>query len=320
MKVAVIMNARAGSIGVGAKDERADEIVAAFAAAGVEAEIRACEGSKLTSTARNAAQGGFDAVVAAGGDGTVNAVASGLIGGEVPMAVLPMGTLNHFAKDLGMPLPLADAAKAIAEGRVGRIDAGEVNGRVFVNNSSIGLYPEMVVAREAEQKRRGIGKWRAMLIAAWRVLVRFPILVVHVLAGARAMVTRTPVVFVGCNEYRLGAIGLWQRTQLDGGRLHLYLLRCRGRWKMFRLMVRALLQRPESVDDFEVEAVEDLRIDVRKRQVKVALDGEVVRMAPPLRYRIRAGALPVIVPRSSTSVAPREGEGDGDDAGKEEAA
>lgn len=306
MKVAVVMNAGAGSIGKAAAEERAEAIRAAFAAASVEATILACEGARLTSTARNAARDGADVVVAAGGDGTVSAVAAGLIGGDVPMAVLPLGTLNHFAKDLGMPLVLEEAAAAIAAGRVARVDAGEVNGRVFVNNSSIGLYPEMVVSREAEQKKRGIGKWRAMAIAAWRVLRRFPLLVVHVLAGGRALVTRTPLVFVGCNAYQLSPIGLGQRARLDGGALQLYLLRCRGRWKMFRLMLRAILQQPERVEDFECEPASELRIDVRKRRVRVALDGEVVTMAPPLEYRLREAALPVIVPPGSTAVEPVE--------------
>ncbi len=294
MKVAVIMNAGAGSIGAAHARERAEKIEEAFAAAGVEVELHTCEGAKLTATARTAAASGVDAVVAAGGDGTVSAVAAALVDGDVPLAVLPLGTLNHFARDLGMPDDLGDAARAIAALRVERVDCGEVNGRVFVNNSSIGLYPEIVLSRDAVQRSTGHGKWRAMLTAAWRVLRRFPLLTVHVVTDEHDVLTRTPFVFVGNNSYQISALALGQRAQLDAGHLSLYMVRCRGRLKMFWLMVRAILQRLEAVQDFEALEVGEVRVVLPKRHVKVALDGEVASMKSPLRYKIRRGALPVL--------------------------
>ncbi|HVV85968.1 MAG TPA: diacylglycerol kinase family protein, partial [Kofleriaceae bacterium] len=144
MKVAVIMNHAAGSAGVAHARDRAAAIRTAFTDAGVEVELHPGDGPRLADLARAAAASGVDAVVAAGGDGTVSAVASALAGGDVPLAVLPLGTLNHFAGDLGMPRELAAAARAIAAGTIDRVDVGEVNGRVFVNNSSIGLYPLVV--------------------------------------------------------------------------------------------------------------------------------------------------------------------------------
>lgn len=110
------MNAGAGSIGSAKCDERTAEILTALTEAGLEAEVHLCEPARLTETARGLATSGVDAVIAAGGDGTVSAVASALAGGSVPLAVLPLGTLNHFAKDLKMPLGLAEAAHAIATG------------------------------------------------------------------------------------------------------------------------------------------------------------------------------------------------------------
>src|SRR5262249_1860097 len=149
------------------------------------------------------AAGGVDAVVAAGGDGTVSTIAAALAGGDVPLAVLPLGTLNHFARDLGMPATIADAARAIADGAVDRVGVGEVTGRIFVNNSSRGLYPLVVASREADQRATGHGKWRAMLTAIWRVLRRFPLLAVQVRSAAGAVTARTPFVFVGNNAYRV---------------------------------------------------------------------------------------------------------------------
>ena len=306
MKVAVVMNAAAGSIGAAQARARGDAVLAALTAAGIDGELHACAGARLTATARALAAGGFDAVVAAGGDGTVSAVAAGLIGGDVPLAVLPLGTLNHFARDLGMPTDLGEAARAIAAGAVARIDAGQVNGHVFVNNSSIGLYPLLVRSRDAEQRATGHGKWRAMLVAAWRVLRRFPLLAVMVTSEAGSVVTRTPFVFVGNNAYRLSPLALGQRDRLDGGRLSLYTMRCRGRLAMLWLSLRAIVGRAETIEDFEVQAVDAVEVALRRREIKVALDGEVLSLATPLRYTIRAGALAVVRPGSAAAEVGRE--------------
>lgn len=298
MKVAVIMNAGAGSIGAARARERADAIRAAFADAQVDVTIESCAGERLTSAARAAATRGVDAVVAAGGDGTVSAVAAALVGGEVPLAVLPLGTLNHFARDLGMPTELGDAARAIAGGALERVDVGEVNGRTFVNNSSIGLYPALVRTRDAEQRATGHGKWRAMLTAAWRVLRHFPLVSVLVQTEHGAVVTRTPFVFIGNNAYEIRPLALGQRQRLDGGHLGLYTMRCRSRLKMFWLTLRAIFQRAESIEDFEAHEVGDVEVRLPARRVPVALDGEVVTMVSPLRYTSRPGALPVLRPRA----------------------
>ena len=291
MQVVVVMNESSGRA-----ETSPEDVGRALAEAGIQAEVRVCGGDRLSETARAAAAAGVDAVVAAGGDGTVSAVAQALVGGDVPMAVLPLGTLNHFARDLGMPVGLAEASRAIAAARRDQVDVGEVNGRYFVNNSSIGLYPEIVLHRDAEQQRTGRGKWRAMLTAAWRVLRRFPLLVLRVVASGRSIVTRTPLLFVGNNEYRISLLQLGERERLDGGHLGVYLLRCRGRLRMFGLMARAILQRLDQVRDFEAELVDEARVDLRRRRVHVAVDGEVATMRPPLRYRILPRALPVLRP------------------------
>ena len=293
----MIMNACAGGADESKCEERVVAVKAALAAAGIEAEIFACKGVELVETARKAATSGVDAVIAAGGDGTVSAVASALAGTAMPMAVLPLGTLNHFARDIGMPLELEAAARAIASGKPERIDLGEVNGRTFINNSSIGLYPKMVISRDAEQKRSGAGKWWAMIKAAWRVLLRFPLMLVRVITQHSAVVSRTPFLFVGNNDYALTPLTLGQREHLNQGKLSLYMVRCTGRVRMFWLMMRAMLQRLEEVEDFEVQAVTELRVDLRRRRIKVAVDGEVASMSSPLKYRILPGALSVLITR-----------------------
>lgn len=296
MKALILMNAGAGSIGGDQVDERQREVREACAAAGIDAEIQVCEPARLRDLAREAARRPFDVVIAAGGDGTVSAVASGLAGTEMPLGVLPLGTLNHFARDIHMPDDLTDAAKAIASSAVTPIDVAEVNGRTFINNSSIGLYPEIVVSREHQQKTAQRRKYVAMAIAAWRVLKRFPLLAVRLVTPERTLASKTPFVFVGNNPYVINVLELGKRERLDCGKLSIYMVRCNGRLKMFWLMVRAILQRLDAVKDFEVEEVCETWIDVPRRVLKVAVDGEVVTMTSPLHYKIRPGGLRVRMP------------------------
>ncbi len=314
MKVAVIVNAGAGSVGTDKCEERVREIRAAFAAAEVEAEIVLCEPARLTETARQLAGAGagkLDAIVAAGGDGTVSGIAAGLVGSEVPLAVLPLGTLNHFARDIAMPSgDLETACRAIRDGKTEAIDVGEVNGHLFINNSSIGLYPEAVMRRDVERKQGGRRKWTAMLLAIARVFKRFPLLSVCLATPERSVVTKTPFVFIGNNEYSTDMRTLGQRTTLDSGHLSLYTVRCRGRWHLLYLLGRALFSRVEAVRSFETASVTEATVMLRRRRLTVALDGEVVRMSSPLRYRIHPGVLRVIrgTPETADAMASDDAE------------
>ncbi len=299
MDVAIIFNAKAGQLARQACEERARQILAACEQRGIHATSHLCEGRHLTETARRLAASGVDAVVAAGGDGTVSAVAAGLAGTDVALGVVPLGTLNHFAKDLGLG-EVEVALDTIAAGHTEHIDLGEVNGRVFVNNSSIGLYPEMVVERDVERRRNGRGKWPAMIRAAFRTLLRFPLLHVAIALAGKVTSARTPLVFVGNNEYERGPRALGTRRRLDRGRLSVYTVRATRRLHMFWVLLRAVFRRDEP-EDFEAHAVERADIVTNKRSIKVALDGEVVRMKPPLTYRTRPRALRVLAPIASPS-------------------
>ena len=303
MHLALLVNAKPGKLDPTACEARAREIQEAFKAVGVESEIFLCEPARLTRTAQQLAAKDFDAVCAIGGDGTVSAVAGGLAGTEMPLAVLPLGTLNHFAKDLGMPLELADACRAIADGTNEPVDVGEVNGRVFINNSSIGLYPEAVIVRDVERKQRGWSKLPAMLLACARVLWRFPLLAVAVTTPEQSIVTKTPFVFFGNNEYTTSLLSIGKREALDQGKLCIHTVRAKSRAKMFWLMVRAIFGKPEEVRDFEAQCVTEAAVQCKKKHLVVALDGEVLHMRSPLYYRIRPGALIVRrPPREAESV------------------
>lgn len=271
-------------------------VQAALQEARVDATTRIVSARELEKVIRDATRGGADAVVACGGDGTVNAVATAIAGTSTPMGVLPTGTLNHFARDVGIPTDIRLAARVVAEGVVRSVDVAEVNGRVFVNNASIGLYPAMVRERERQIERLGRGKIQAMLLAAATVFARYPLLHVQLRIDDRPVTRTTPFVFVGNNPYAFHLFALGARARLDTGELGLYVPHRTGRWGLLRLAMRALFGRLEQAADFDAVNLEEAVVETRKRRVNVATDGEVTAMTPPLRFRVRPGALRVIVP------------------------
>jgi diacylglycerol kinase family enzyme len=289
--ITVLLNPRAA----GAEKLGAD-IAELFRAAGAEALIVDLQQGQDPAEAARAASARTSTVVAAGGDGTVSRVAAGLVGTPAALGVLPLGTLNHFAKDLRIPLSLEKAVATIAAPRVGMIDVGRVNDRVFLNNSSIGIYPSIIDVRE-ELRRLGHRKWPAFALATLRVLRRYRGVLVTIEAGGRPSVVRTPFVFVGNNEYELEGTRLGGRARLDGGRLFTYLApRVRTR-ELPMLLARALLGRVRQSGAFEIVSASELWIDTpNTRRVRVALDGEMTTMTTPLHYRMCPGALKVLLP------------------------
>jgi diacylglycerol kinase family enzyme len=288
----VLLNAAAG-VKAQLTPERICEL---FAEQGSAVEVVAIDrGDDLCAAAKAALEKGHRTLVAAGGDGTVNAVASCVAGTDAVLGVLPLGTLNHFAKDLAVPLKIEDAVATIVGGRTKRVDVGEVNGRTFVNNSSIGLYPAMVQNREVQQ-RLGRGKWAAFVRAMWTVLGRYPLLHVGINADGQVFTRRTPLVFIGNNDYHIAGLNVGARDRLDAGKLSLYVTRDVGRWNLALFAVRALFGRLRDTVDFDNVQTAAATIVVRSSSLRVATDGEVCRMEPPLEFRIRAGDLQVLVP------------------------
>jgi YegS/Rv2252/BmrU family lipid kinase len=300
-RIAVIIN---GGAGAGHDDAAAADLRAKFRAHGCEAEVTLAKGGDdMIAAARKAIADGVAVVVAGGGDGTINAVASVMAGSGVDFGVLPLGTLNHFAKDMGIPLELDEAVRNIAEGRRVEVDVGEVNDRIFLNNSSLGLYPDIVRDREKQQHRLGRGKWPAAAWAAVAALRRFPFLDVGVGVDGKQHARRTPFVFIGNNEYIMRGLAIGARERLDAGVLSLYVAQRPGRLGVVRFAWRALCGSLAQERDFDVMLSDKFDINTRHRRLRVATDGEVTVMATPLHYRIRPAALAVIVPRVSNTQA-----------------
>lgn len=296
---AIIINATSGADD---KREARERLTELFAAGGTEARISLAEsGEEILELARRAVRDNCEPVIAGGGDGTINAVASVLVGTKRTLGVLPLGTLNHFAKDLRIPLDLEEAARICVEGHAAQVDVGEVNGRIFLNNSSLGLYPSIVRRREKQQERLGRGKWPAFIWAALSVLRRYPFLNVRLSVDDREMVRRTPFVFIGNNEYEMENFNLGARSCLDKGQLSMYVAHRTSRLGLVRLAFSALFGSLYKQDDFDALCTQEIWIETRHTRLRVATDGEVTVMNTPLHYRVRPGALRVLVPKPVTS-------------------
>jgi diacylglycerol kinase family enzyme len=235
-------------------------------------------------------------LVAAGGDGTVNAVADAVRGTETALGVVPVGTLNHFARDLGIPLDPAAAARTIAGGRTTLVDVGEVNGGCFLNNASLGLYPGIVRERERQRRRLRRSKRAAMLWATLAVLDRPPLLELGLELDGRVRECRAPFVFVGNNDYQLEGFDIGKRARLDAGMLNVYTTRSCSAGGLIALALRAIFGRLRQAEDFLESSARSLHVESRRRRLLVATDGEVRAMQTPLEFRIRPRSLKVLVP------------------------
>jgi diacylglycerol kinase family enzyme len=296
MRAIVLVNRRAGAVAASAAWPAPGSIRAALEATGIEASIRSASGESIVDEARAAADERPDAVIAAGGDGTISAVASALAGGDTPLGVFPAGTLNHFAKDLGIPLDLSEAVKVIAANHVERIDLGRLNDRVFVNNASLGVYARALVDRDVRRDLHGLSKWPAMALAVLKVFKRRPLLKVRIIADGQPMLRKTPLVFVGNNRYELELLRIGRRACLTAGELSLYIAATSTRWGMLKLALRAAFGRLRQSRDFESMCIAEVQIEPRRRHIHLALDGEPTALAPPLTFTTWPKALPVIVP------------------------
>jgi YegS/Rv2252/BmrU family lipid kinase len=292
--IEVIINAGSGSVEA---EETKRKLTELFEENGVQANIHLAQnGGEIVGLARKLADSEAGIIVAGGGDGTTSAVAEEVLKAGKILGVLPLGTLNNFSKDLQIPQEIEEAVRVIAEGSVKTIDVGEVNGQIFVNNSSIGLYPHIVKRRE-KQQRLGHGKWRSAFWAALKMLKRSPFFAVRLETEEGTRIVKTPFVFVGNNEYEMDFFNIGRRACLDDGKLSVYFLHRSGRKGLFLLVLRTIFGRLRQTKDFEEIVAEEITIETRKKRVLVAFDGEVENLETPLRYKIHKRVLRVIVPK-----------------------
>lgn len=282
-----------------------DTIARIFTEAGRPHELIACDGGRSVAAAaaqavkRAEAVGGI--VVAAGGDGTLNTVAQAVLGRRCAFGVLPQGTFNYFGRTHGIPQDTEAAARALLDARVEPVQVGLVNGRLFLVNASVGLYPQLLEDREAYKQRYG----RSRRVAAWSAVVTLlrahrP-LRLEMLCGGQDVQVRTLTLFVGNNALQMQQIGLPEAPVVGEGQLAAVMLRPVGTWRLLGLMLRGALGRLGEADDVRSFAFESLSVRPalprRHGAVKVAIDGEIVSLRAPLKFEVAATPLPLLRPR-----------------------
>lgn len=296
--ICVLSNPRSGTA---ARNPGAVE--RAMAIFGDRAVLRPFAGDPADEAARAVAEG-FRIVVAAGGDGTVAGVAHAVAGTEAALAVLPLGTFNYFARGLGMPEDPEAAARAILAGSSHFIAVGTLNGRVFLNNVSIGLYPAILEEREATYAR--FGRYRILAhIASLRTILRFqkPYRMELFQDETRHSI-RTPMLFVARSAYQLDQFGLEGTEAISDDRFVVFLAHQQTRLGFLRLAWRLVRRRVDHGRDVIVSTPRRLVVGVRRRQtLPVALDGEKLRMHLPLKIRLSERKLHVILPPGSAKAA-----------------
>ncbi|MFP4031550.1 MAG: diacylglycerol/lipid kinase family protein [Desulfococcaceae bacterium] len=252
---------------------------------------------RIAPEVRRAIQNGADLVLVAGGDGTTNAVANLLAGADVALGVLPGGTFNYVAKDMGVPEPMETAVEALAEGMIRPVDLSEVNGRFFLHNAALGIHPHAVERRERYREEWGIGKAIAVTYALLEAIWNPPLLEGHLHSRERAEFIRAPFVFVGNNTYETAPFAFIQRKSLNDGQLSVFYAQRVPPATLFLMAFRTLLKRRlKEVPELERIQTRSMTIDSRKKKLKVLLDGELIRMKPPLEFRVRPGLLRALIP------------------------
>ena len=293
-RIVVLLNRGGGA--VAADPQIAAKVRKAFKAAGLPSKVEVIGGGDYELSCRAVAERGDELLVVGGGDGSISAAASALVGSKTMLGILPLGTLNHFARDLGIPVELDEAVKLIAARKHRRVDVAEMNGRIFINNSAIGLYPLMVIDRDLQRRRLGRSKRLAMIVASIRTLARFNHQRLTLTINNEKERVDTPLLFVGNNDYRvdLGAPG--RRESIEDGSLSVFVMRKKTRRGLIAASIRALFDRTRPDDMVRIDGVQRLRVSSRRSSLPVSLDGEVVGAEPPLDYKIRKKVLRVIAP------------------------
>jgi len=262
----------------------------------IRIDLRCSPAKELKAAITQLVESGAPRIAVCGGDGTLALAASCLAGTETELAVLPGGTLNHFAKNSGIPSDLADALELALTGQAEPVAAGYVNGQLFLNTSSVGAYVQFVRTREHLEEQLSYPS--ASLLAGLRRLLRFRSAKIDL----NGTTVRSPLVFIGVHERDLQFPSFGQKKTAGNDGLHVIAIRAKSRWDSFKIAAKALLWGVDPLareKDIDSQVLKELQLHYRnsKRKQAVALDGELLTIQVPLQYRYAPKALQVVLPQ-----------------------
>ena len=296
--IEVILNARSGSHRA-EKTRQALEKV--FGESGRSFQITLVSGETIDRVAEEKAASGCEVLVAGGGDGTICSVAEAALRSGKTLGVLPLGTFNYFARNLGIPLELEGAAQVILDGFSVRAPVFDLDGRLVLNNASIGIHPAVLLKRRRMYQRWGRNQFSAYLSVLMTAFQRAPRLQVRLQTSEGEVRRETPLVMVCSNAFQMEAFQLVGTECLAEGEFALYVARMEGRATILRLGLRTLLRRLRSGLDYEVVCTSDVTIETRRRYLRAAVDGDLEKVKSPMRFRVAPQPLCVLAPREKTA-------------------
>lgn len=301
MRFVAVLNREGGTLRTTDLDVFSKNIRETLEAAGHTADIRLVSGDEVvTALEKAAAMRSIDAVLVGGGDGTTSAAAATLMGSKKLLAVLPAGTMNLFARSLGIPQTLDAALRAFADCEVKSVDMASANGRPFIHQFSVGMHAKLVHLREKMEFASRLGKMRASAKAAFSTIMNPPSMKVTLTVGDAEIVTRTTG--IGITNNLFGEHALPYADKPDGGVLGIYITVARERGDMLRLaldMVRGKWRDNEQVEIHQADRVK-LKIHSSTARLRCVIDGELSKLAQETVLEIHPKALRVLVPKATT--------------------
>jgi diacylglycerol kinase family enzyme len=294
----VIMNRESG-----ANDKTAltTEIETAFTANGWQVEFVLAGRYDLRSRTQQTVAQVPGTIVVAGGDGTINTVASACVEAKRPLGLVPSGTFNYIARNLGVPTEVSQAVAVIVNGEVRRVDVGEINGRIFLNNAGIGLYAQMLERREQDKRRFGRRRTVAFFSGMRSLLSPHPTYTVELMVDGQVARHLTTTLFFGCNALQLEDFNIAAAECLRHQKLAVLSLKLRSRREVIVAACAALMGRLDEVDTVNTFCASTVQVQTRRRALKVAIDGEIVLLRSPLDVTLRLGALQVFAPATASN-------------------
>jgi diacylglycerol kinase family enzyme len=295
--ISVVINSAAGSVIKSEFTDFRQQLQTLFRIYGLKVNIHWIEPADLPTALKQCQKMHIKKIIIGGGDGTVNTAANILADTPTVLGILPLGTFNHFSQDLGVPLDLEKAVQNSVQSTPRLIDVAEVNGRVFVNNASLGIYPYAVRRRKLYQQQLGIPKIAAMGYALLNAFWHLPLFESRMNINGIEIPIKSPFIFIGNNHYTIESFGIVQRRLLNEGQLSLFYTHQPKRLILIKMACQALIMNQNDISDLEqIKAPAVIVYSSSYKSVKLTVDGEVITLSSPLHFRIRPQTLRVLCP------------------------
>jgi len=292
-KIGVVLNEGSGVLPPQEKKERLDKIKSLLNDRVKPENFAVTSGKNIVDEIERILNNGVEILIAGGGDGTISAAASLLAGTDTPLLVLALGTKNNFAGDLGVPDDPEAAIALLDNPNIQSIDLGSVNGRHFINNATMGVYPDLVRHREVRTDKHGWSKWSAKVVAAFAVMNKIPYKRLTVDYNGASQKLLTPFLFVGNNEYSESKESGYTRLSLNKGRIWLCLTASPRVWSLFSTAIQISTGGVKNAETLETVLLDELTVTPRRKKVRIAIDGENVLLSSPLHFKTDRNSLNV---------------------------